>query len=1106
MLKNPVVKSIVTSPSFLLNFLNLRQNLPLLFFFLLSISSTFYAVGQGTTSARITGYVTDEAGEVLPGATIQATHTPTGFKYATVSNIEGLFTLNNVNVGGPYTIVVSYTGFTNITMNDVFLNLGQTLSLDFVLKENITELEGVTITAGGLFDGNKTGAETKVTLEDLQTIPTSDRGFSDYLRLTPQANIGNAGATNSGGISFAGINNRFNAIFIDGAVNNDVFGLANSGTNGGQAGISPISPDALEQIQVVLAPYDVTLGGFAGGGINAVTRSGTNTFEGSAYFFTRNENLSGKTPTDDPDAERTKLAPFSSKTYGLRLGGPIVKDKLFFFFNAEVQRDENPRPFVANDYNGNSTDIVGDLEAIRNKLINTYDYDPGGYLDNPQTTNGEKVLIKLDWNINEKHKLSARHSYVNADTEIHPTPNSNTVYYGNAGYVFPTTTNSTAIELKSNFSNKISNNLILGRTKVVDDRDILGDPFPQVIIPDGNAQIVVGTDNFSYSNIVDQEIYTLTNNLNIYKGKHTITIGTHNELFSIKNLFTIFSTPQYEYFFNGIDRFLNDEEPDLFLFGHEQNTTGSIRLGDEAENLGPTFKALQMAFYAQDEFQVNQNLKLTLGVRADIPIFLDDSPLDNVDFNTTTVSLIEAEGYDLKGAQAGKTPSTKILWSPRFGFNWDPTGEKKTQIRGGLGIFTSRVPWVWPGGIFIRNGLNSAFNVGVFSGQPIYSDPNDWINNLASTASPTGDVDLFTEDFKYPQIFRSSLAVDQNLGDGFNATLEATYTKTINNLDVKNVNIKGPIDSDIAALNGDDRAIFDLSDLIDDRYTDIMLVDNTNKGYSFNLTAQLSKSWQNGFDASASYSFTRADALFDGSGFINGTNWDNILSVNGNNNPSVGRSIYDAASRITGFFSYRTEYAKNFATGISLFYSGQSGMPYSYVYSAPFSDVSNSAGYDDILYVPASQADITFVDQTNGDGQVIASAAQQWADFDSFISGNDYLNDRRGDYVEQNKVRTPFEHVIDLKITQDFFIKSGNTKHTLQLSFDVFNFTNMINKNWGRRYFVSGNTFPLLTTVIDDDGALQGFQFNDPGDTYDIVQSGTYSARWNAQFGIRYSF
>ena len=1075
-------------------------------FIVLALLGCFYGTAQGTTSSRINGIVFDEAGEILPGATIQATHTPTGFEYATVSNIEGLYTLNNVNVGGPYTIIVSYTGFAEQTLNDVYLNLGQTLSLDFSLQESVTELEGITVTASGLFDGNRTGAETEVSQEDIENIPTADRGFADYLRLTPQANIGNAGATNSGGISFAGINNRFNAIFIDGAVNNDVFGLANSGTNGGQAGISPISPDALEQIQIVLAPYDVTLGGFAGGGINAVTRSGTNTFEGSAYFFTRNQNLSGKTPTDDPEVERTKLDPFSSKTYGFRLGGPIIKNKLFFFVNAEVQRDENPRPFIAGDYNGNSTDIIGDLDAIRNKLIDTFGYDPGEYSDNPQTTDGEKILVKFDWNINENHKLSARHSYVKADTEIHPTPNSNTVYYGNVGYVFPSTTNSTAIELKSNFSNTISNNLILGRTKVVDDRDILGDPFPQIILPDGNADIIVGTDNFSFSNIVDQEIYTLTNNLNLYRGKHTITLGTHNELFSIKNLFTIFSTPRYEYFFNGIDRFLADENPDLFLFGHEQNTTGTIRLGDEAENLGPTFNALQMAFYAQDEFQVNQDLKLTFGVRADIPIFLDDSPLDNVDFNTNTVALIEAEGYDLKGARAGKTPATKVLWSPRFGFNWDPTGERETQIRGGLGVFTSRVPWVWPGGIFIRNGLNSAFNIGVLTGQPIYNNPDDWVANLASTASPTGDVDLFTEDFKYPQIFRSSLAVDQNLGDGLNATLEATYTKTLNNIDVTNVNIKGPIDNDLAVLAGDNRPLFDLSDLVDPRYNDIMLVDNTNKGYSLNLTAQVSKTWDSGLAASAAYSFTRADALFDGSGFINGTNWDNILSVNGNNNPSVGRSIYDAASRLTAFVSYRKEYAKNFATGISLFYSGQSGAPYSYIYSQAFSDVSNSGDYNDLLYVPANQNDITFVDQTDNDGAVINSAAQQAAAFDTFINNNDYLSDRRGQYVEQNKVRTPFEHVIDLKLTQDFFIMSGDTRHTLQLSFDVFNFTNMLNKDWGRRYFVAGNTYPLLSTVIDDDGALQGFQFNDPGDTFDIVQAGTYSARWNAQFGLRYSF
>ena len=532
-------------------------------FFLVLMTQTLQA--QGTTSSRLTGVVTDESGEVLLGATVQATHTPTGFEYATVSNEEGLFTLNNVNVGGPYTIVVQYIGFADEVQQGIYLNLGQTLSLDFVMKENTTALDEIVVTAGGLFDGNRTGAETKISQEDIDKIPTGDRGLADYLRITPQASVGNAGATNGGAVSFAGINNRFNAIFIDGAVNNDVFGLANSGTNGGQAGISPIGPDALEQIQVVLAPYDVTLGGFAGGGINAVTRSGTNTFEGSAYYFLRNEGLAGKTPTDDPNAERTKLDPFSSKTYGFRLGGPIIENKLFFFVNTEIQRDEIPRPFIAADYNGNSTDILGDLAAIRNKFINDYGYDPGGFNDNPQTIDGEKFLIKLDWNINEKHKLSARHSYVKAQTQIQPTPNSNTVYFGNAGYIFPSTTNSTAIELKSNFSNTVSNNLIIGRTKVLDDRDILGDPFPQVRIPDGNATIIAGTDNFSYSNIVDQDVYTLTNNLNLYKGKHTITLGTHNEYFRIKNLFTIFSTPRYEYFFNGINRFLNDENPRFVL-------------------------------------------------------------------------------------------------------------------------------------------------------------------------------------------------------------------------------------------------------------------------------------------------------------------------------------------------------------------------------------------------------------------------------------------------------------------------------------------------------------------------------------------------------------
>ncbi|MEM6633847.1 MAG: TonB-dependent receptor [Bacteroidota bacterium] len=1054
--------------------------------------------GQGTTTSTMNGRILSKDGNPLASATVTAVHEPTGSTYGALTNEDGYFRISNMRVGGPYKVSATYVGFQEASETGIFLTLGQTFRVNLEMDEREVILDEVLITStsGAIFDGNRTGAETYVSEEAINTIPTSSRGFNDFLRLTPQAAVANDGATNSGGISFSGVNNRFNAIFIDGAVNNDVFGLANSGTNGGQAGISPISPDALEQIQVVLAPYDVKLGGFAGGGINAVTRSGTNTFEGSAYYFLRNEDLAGKLPTDVEDAERTKLDPFTSEIYGFRLGGPIIKDKLFFFANVELERREEPRPFVQEEYLGNAT--AADLDALRQTFINDFGYDPGGYTNNPQTTDGEKVLVKLDWNINTNNKLSLRHSYVKGETEIHPVPSNTEVFFNNVGYIFPSTTNSSAIELNSTIGNNMSNSLILGATIVRDDRDILGDPFPQVILNDGVAEIVLGTDNFSYSNIVFQDVYTLTNNFNLYKGRHSLTFGTHNEFFSVQNLFTIFSTPRYDYFFDGFNRFNQGQNPDIVLFGHEQLGPGQseIRLGDEAENLGPTFNALQMAFYAQDEYQVTDNFKLTLGLRFDIPVFLEDPPLANEDFNNTTVPLIE-EFYDLQGARASNVPNTQLLLSPRVGFNWDVDGTQRTQVRGGAGIFTSRVPWVWPGGMYIRNGRNSAFTVDF--GRPIFTNESQWGDSLFTSTSPTGDVDLFVEDFKYPQIARASIAVDQQLDFwGLIGSVEAIFTKTINNIDVKNVNVKP---STTRLSGADNRTIVDFGDPVDPTYTNITLVDNTNDGYTFNFTAQLIKPFENGFRGSIAYSFTRAESLFDGAGFINSTNWLNILSVNGNNNPSVGRSIYDAGSRITSFLSYRAEYANNFATTFSLFYTGRSGLPYTYVYNNPISDVSQNLDLNDLVYVPASQGEINLIDIDGG-----PTAAQQWNALDAFIDADDYLSERRGDYVEQNKVRTPFENILDLKIIQDFYIMQGGTRHNLQFTLDIFNFTNLLNKDWGRRYFVDDNRFPLIQSQLNETTGVPEFTFNDPGDTFSVIQSGTYSARWNAQFGVRYSF
>ena len=1091
---------------------NILHTIPLLLLcFLVSQS----AWAQGTTTSSMSGRVSDGT-QSFPGASVLAVHQPSGTQYGTVTNEEGYFRIPNMRVGGPYTLTVSFVGYEPVTKEGISLDLGQTYDIDITLQETVTQLADVVVSAGGLIDGNQTGAETNVSREEIMTLPTVERNLNDFTRLTPQANV------TQGGISIAGINNRFNAIYIDGAVNNDVFGLAASGTNGGQAGISPISLDALEQIQVVVAPYDVTLGGFAGGGINAVTRSGKNYFEGSAYYYFRNEKLAGRTPGDIPDSERTRLAPFNVHTYGARLGGPIIRDKLFFFANVEFLREEEPLPFVPQEYEGAAT--AADLDRLVNFLDTEYGYNPGGYLNNVGTRNSNKAIAKIDWNINRNHKLSLRHSYVFGETQRLNRPSSRNIFFFNTGNAFPTTTNSSALELKSSFGNSFSNNLILGYTRVRDDRDILGQPFPLVIIDDGPAEINIGTDNFSYSNVVFQDVLTLTNNFNWYLGKHTFTFGTHNEFFEIENLFTIFSTPRYSY--GSLESFLSGQ-PGFVLFGHEQLAPGQseIRLGDEASNLGPTFNAMQLAFYAQDEIQVNSDFKLTLGLRADIPIFLDNPPLNNTAFNEETVPLIE-QFYNLKGARASQAPATQLLWSPRAGFNWDVKGDKTTQLRGGLGIFTSRVPWVWPGGMFIRNGLNSSFVAQV---APFYATPGEWQSNLANTsAGPSGDVDLFVEDFKYPQVFRTNLAIDQALPFGLVGTAEFMYTKTLNNIDVKNVNLRPAV----GRLDGlDDRPVFNAGNPIDPNYSFIALIDNTDEGYTWNTTAKLERPAVNGFGASVAYSFTRAEALFDGRGFINATNWRQTFSLNGRNDPMLGRSTFDVGSRIIGALSYRKEYAGFMATTVSLFYNGQSGEPFSYVYrnGDALLGEDNQDYERALIYVPASATDVVLgeTQQVGVDAQgepvfgavAFGEEAQQmaYARLNKFIENDEYLSTRRGQYAEQNRSRAPFSSVFDLKLLQDFYITTADGRnHTLQLSLDVFNVSNLVGnwlgQNWGQRYFVgSGDnryTFELLQFEgFEEDTRRPIFSFNDPGEPWDVDQRANIEgSRWAAQVGVRYSF
>jgi len=1070
------------------------------------------------------GIITDANGEPIPGATVIAVHEPTNSQFGNVTDITGSYRLSNMNVGGPYTITVSFVGFETFTQPNVYLDLGQTFKLDAQLSDEVTNLEAVEIiaTTGDVFDGNRSAPETVVDDYTIQQLPTVSRDLNDFTRLSPLANtsVGIDGA-----ISFGGLNNRYNSVFIDGAATNDYFGLASNGTNGGQTGISPISVDAIEQFQVVLAPYDVTQGGLAGAGISAVTRTGSNNFEGSAWYLVSNEGLAGKTPTDDPNVERTKLADFSNKTYGVRVGGPIVKDKLFFFALAEIQRDETPQPFALNEYLGDADEAT--FDAIGDLVRDQYGYEPGEWRQTSNKLDGEKFMVNLDWNISQRHKLAVRYRYTKA-TQVGPDRSSNTlVNFSNSGQTFPSITNNGSIELKSNFTNS-SNSLLLGVTTVRDDREVTGQPFPSILIEDGAAgsSIVLGGEPFSHSNVVNQDVITLTNNFNLYRGRHTITLGTHNEYFSILNVFLPFHPPQYT--FSSTDKFFQaTPEAYLFLYGHEQSDEN---IGDDAISVAADFNTLQLGFYAQDEFQVTDNLKLTGGLRVDIPIFLTDGP-ENTDFDNTTIPILEGAGYDLKGATAGQVPSTQLHWSPRFGFNWDISGDKTTQLRGGLGIFTSRIPYVWPGGIYLRNGLTSGFTVlfdgGGFAppgagGIPFEPDLN---NQPAITGGPQGDVDLFAEDFKFPQIFKMSLGVDHKLPWwGLIGTLDAQYTSKVNDINYIMVNKPfNPVGN--LTETPDTRPIFDGS-LLDPTYNYITLADNTNQGNTFSFTAQVQKPLQNGFTGSLAYSYTHAESLFDGTIFINANQWNEYHSVNGRNSPAgLQRSQFAAGSRIVGFISKRWEYAKNFATSFSLFYNGQSGLPFSYVYNDNDGMLNNDDPNLDeprnLIYIPATsdlqtgRDQIIFgelVDDGMGGMEVAevseAEAIAQWQALDAFIGGDDYLSENRGQYAERNGGRMPFESILDLRVAQEFFINTNGGRHTLEVSLDVFNFTNMLNKDWGRRYQISDSqNFQLIDFV----GFLPGtdtptFSFSDPGNPWSVIQSGVNSARWSARLGLRYTF
>ena len=1075
----------------------------------------FGSYGQGSTTSGINGRVLDQDGNPLVGATVIAVHSPSGSQYGSVTNVQGIYRIPNMRVGGPYQIKVTYVGFREFQKNDIYLSLGQTSALNVKLEETAETLDAVVVVADNetIIDGNVTGAVTKVSKRDVNTLPTVGRDISDFTRLTPQAFVDN-GDDDGPALSVAGQSNRYNAIFIDGAVNNDVFGLAAQGTNGGQTGVSPISLDAIEQIQVNIAPYDVTQGGFTGAGINAVTRSGTNEIEGSAYYFLRNQDLAGKTPPTLAD-ERTKLPEFTAETYGARIGGPIIKNKLFYFVNVELQDNVTPQPFDINTLN-NSADVQQDIVQIQNFLQENYGYSTGDFRNNQSTLESTKIIAKLDWNINENHKVSFRHSFVDAENVDGFVSTQSQIQFANNSEVFPSTTNSSALELTSNFGNQFSNKLIVGYTTVKDDRGFSGDAFPDVSIENGDTDYRLGSEPFSTANILEQDVFTVTDNFNWYKGKHTVTVGTHNEFYQFRNLFIPQNFGTYSY--ESLDDFLNQNEPSRY--GRSFSLVDGV--DGDASNSAAEFGAMQIGFYVQDEFQLNDRLKLTGGLRFDIPIITDD-PAFAPDVFETTIPDVE-QVWDLDGAEPGQVPSAQLYFAPRFGFNYDVNGDQSLQLRGGLGVFTGRVPFVWAGGPFNNNGTNvgriqlddSDGPVTLANGDPVPLRSGD--NTLQpedfgidpDNQIPNGRLEMFSDDFRYPQVFRSSLAVDKTLPLGLIGTIEGIFTKNINNINHRNVNRT----KDNYRLEGlvDQRTIED-GDVIDPRYTDIILVENTDKGYSYNLTAQIQKPFSNGLSASLAYTFGESFGVNDGTSSQLTSNWGRIEHAgSGLNDLDISRSDFDPGHRINGFVSYGKEYLGNMKTTLSLFANAQSGRVFSYVIDQSRGTFDNGSRDNALVYIPESPDEINLVDWDD-DGTIV-TAEEQWERLDSYIESDPYLSENRGDYAERNGARAPFEFTLDLRIMQDFFINVGDKRNTLQFTLDIFNFTNFLNEEWGKVYNVGGSV-DLYRISNDDDlgpGVAPEYQFrgrfDDAEEFFDseVRDFGINSARWQMQFGVRYIF
>ena len=1101
---------------------------------ILSLLTTGLAFSQVTTSS-MSGVVLDEKGQTIPGATIVAVHTPTGTNYSTATRVDGRFNLANIRIGGPYTIKVKFIGYNDYVQDNITLALGQDYKVNVKLAPTSTLLKEVKISGvqDKVINSSRTGQITTVTRGQIDALPSVSRSIFDYTKLEPTSN----------GRSFGGRNDQFNSITIDGALFNNSFGL--SSTLGGQTNSQPISLDAVEQIQVAVSPFDVTQGRFAGSGINMVTKSGTNQVKGTAYYYFRNNGLVGL-------EAGTYAIPRPSVNYnqkGFSVGGPIIKNKLFLFFSGEQERVSDPgSSFTAlrpgQTAGGSVSQSPADsLIKLQNFLQSKYNFPAGAFEGYNLRTQSDKISVKLDWNLNSKNTLSFKYFYLKSLRDVTPSgraPSSTNLPLFSSYYTINNNFNIGIVELNTRISNTLANKLTVGYQALRDFRSSQSNgtmPYVEIGGASGatTAFTEFGYEQFTANNKLNTNTFQFSDNLTIYKGNHEISLGTSNEINSYVNGFA----PQYNgaYFFNNLNDFINSANnhtplANRFLQSYSAYQDGSFPFA--------YLKAASFGVYAQDKWQVTDRFRFTYGIRADMPTYSVDGSQSNPNVQALTKF---RDGIQPDVAQY---PKTRIQLSPRLGFNWDVYGDATTQVRGGAGIFTGPPPFVYVSNQASNNGVQFGSYTITSGANPgdsrLIFQPNINANRPAAgsaAANTSYNLALVNPDFKYPKNLRIDAAIDQKLPMGFTGTLEFLYTKDINGAYQENIALPS---TGTALVGSDNRIRYSATTVYPTIPTasggntaanpaigNAIYLLNTNKGYTYNITAQIQKNTRN---LNFTLAYTHGDSRNVNDGGSTAVGQWNGRPVSGDPNADVlSYSGFYQPNRFVASFAYHREYAGNLGSSVGLTFEATNQGVASYTYQSGTSGATDFNGDgqngNDLVYVPKDANDIILVadnaSDTRGGTKTLLNPTGTgvlYSQLSNYINQDPYLSKRRGQYAERNGLVLPTSAIVNFNFTQKIFVNAGKSaKNTLQFEFNMLNLGNFLNRNWGNVHFVNKTQilsfkgiYNNAANAADPNNGKPTFSFPYLDAASQTPLTSTFGtgtsqlSRWQAQIGLRYIF